>query len=175
MVMTKTVRQFLIFALIAGVVGCQEETIRVHRVPKPPVPAQRLIAVMIPLPETTWFLKIMGPASDVATDEGDFRHFVESISIGKDSGLEWKAPESWKKQPPGPMESAVYRTGQGVKVSISKLTSGQDLLANINRWRGQIGLKPADTPDVPNMTKPISVGEIASTWVDLINPGTKDA
>jgi hypothetical protein len=161
---------YIVLLLALG--GCQEETIRVHRVPKPPTPTYRTIAVVIPLPDATWFLKITGQADEVTADEADFRRFSESVSFAKDPAINWKLPESWKSETPGPMTFAAFRTNKGILVTISQLGPGQKLLDNVNRWRGQIGLKPINESEMANVIKSVTIAGVASTWVDLTNSGT---
>lgn len=173
--MTKTGCRILMFALVVGSLGCQEESIRVHRIPKPPRISQRTVAVVIPRDDATWFLKISGPAEDVAVDEASFRQFAESVTFGKDSAIDWKSPDTWKVQAAGQFETAVFRTSRQVKVSVSQLGAGQDLLMNVNRWREQIGLPRVGAAELPKMTKPITLGGVTATWVDLSNADANDA
>jgi hypothetical protein len=63
--------------------------------------------------------------------------------------VRWKTPSGWKEQPASGMRLATYlvptAAGQG-ELSVVRLAgeAGGDL-ANVNRWRGQIGLKPLDS------------------------------
>jgi hypothetical protein len=65
------------------------------------------------------------------------------------SAISLKAPPGWRRQPPTPMRKAsfVVEGADGAKVDIS-VTSFQGesggLLANINRWRRQLGLDAVD-------------------------------
>lgn len=63
-------------------------------------------------------------------------------------GLHWKLPTGWKEQPASGMRYASFTapgTGGTADVSVVVLPgpAGGDL-ANVNRWRGQIGLEPVD-------------------------------
>jgi hypothetical protein len=65
--------------------------------------------------------------------------------------IRWRTPPEWKEQPRSAMRagSFLYRADNGQQVDISVIPlSGEagGLLANVNRWRGQIGL-PALNPD----------------------------
>lgn len=63
--------------------------------------------------------------------------------------VRWDAPKSWKSEPASGMRLASYLVpgagGQSAEVSVVALPgdAGGDL-ANVNRWRGQLGLEPID-------------------------------
>lgn len=71
---------------------------------------------------------------------------------------EWKVPETWASQPPSAMRLASFRAGEA-DVSVSKMpgTAG-GTLANVNRWRGQIGLAPLTESELATEQKAIEVG-----------------
>ena len=68
-------------------------------------------------------------------------------------GLVWTAPPDWKLQPAAPMRKASYAvSGPEGSADLSVTAFPGDVggeLANINRWRGQVGYSPltADTLD----------------------------
>lgn len=79
----------------------------------------------------------------------------------------WDPPAHWRRGGPRPMRLASFEIpaakGSGGDLSISTLASGGGgLLANVNRWRGQVGLGPVDevtllrdalTVDIPGTGK----------------------
>lgn len=63
--------------------------------------------------------------------------------------LHWHAPEAWTEKPASSMRlgSFAYTADDGSVADISVIAfpdSAGGLLANINRWRGQVGLDPID-------------------------------
>jgi hypothetical protein len=61
----------------------------------------------------------------------------------------WQAPGDWKPEKPGQFLTASYSVPSGGRVTVSKLAGdGGGLAANLNRWRGQVGLKPLAEKDV---------------------------
>lgn len=61
----------------------------------------------------------------------------------------WQAPADWKPEKAGQFLTASYSLPSGGRVTVSKLAGdGGGLAANINRWRGQVGLKPLAEKDV---------------------------
>ncbi len=76
-------------------------------------------------------------------------HAVTKESENTSSAVGWKAPEDWKPEKAGQFLTAAYVPPEGGRVTVSKLAGdGGGLAANINRWRGQVGLKPLDDKDV---------------------------
>jgi len=82
-------------------------------------------------------------------------------------------PAGWTEQPPKPMQSARYVVKDGAneaEVSVTEL--GGDAggpLANVNRWRGQIGLGPFSQDELVKIATPLEVGGAKATLVDLLN------
>ena len=96
-----------------------------------------------------------------------------SVAGGGSDGLpNWQVPSGWKAAGPKPMRLASFdipdAAGNG-DVSISKLNGdGGGLLANVNRWRGQVGLAPLETSALAaNSTALTTAGGDSGTWVEL--------
>jgi len=69
---------------------------------------------------------------------------VEAGTSALFEGLAWDVPQAWSDAPVGPMRLVVYTAVEGaVELSVSRFPGdvGGDL-ANINRWRRQLGLSP---------------------------------
>lgn len=69
----------------------------------------------------------------------------------------WEVPAGWQEQPAGSMRLGSFQvTGdQGAKVDISVIKMGANpggMLANLNRWRGQVGLQPVSEADLEKLT-----------------------
>jgi len=62
-------------------------------------------------------------------------------------GLSWKLPQGWTQEQAGGMRFATLKTGVAGRLDVSVVTlpgpAGGEL-ANVNRWRSQIGLPPID-------------------------------
>jgi len=91
---------------------------------------------------------------------------------GTDGLPNWQVPSGWKAAGPKPMRLASFdipdAAGNG-DVSISKLNGdGGGLLANVNRWRGQVGLAPLEASALEaNSTALTTAGGDRGTWVEL--------
>jgi hypothetical protein len=85
----------------------------------------------------------------------------------------WTLPAGWKEEKPGNMQfarfSAPNADGTKAEVTVAVLGgTGGGALANVNRWRGQIGLAPIDEAGLAKLTTPIETGAGAATAVDLV-------
>ena len=80
--------------------------------------------------------------------------------------LTWSVPAAWHQdKTPRPMREATFTVGEGEQageIAVTRL-SGQfgDMAANINRWRGQVGLEPvADAAAVPSRDVKCPAGDV---------------
>jgi hypothetical protein len=97
-----------------------------------------------------------------------------SVAGGGADGLpNWQVPSGWKAAGPKPMRLASFdipdAAGNG-DISISKLAGdGGGLLANVNRWRGQVGLAPLEASALSANSKAVATaGGDNGTWVELV-------
>lgn len=110
--------------------------------------ASRILAAMISRPEATYFLKTQAPVSQVASIEADFRAIAKSLTFDNDS-LQWTLPDAWTESVGGAMfRIATLKSPSGGEIFVTSLTAGQDLLSNVNRWQGQVGLPPVTPEDL---------------------------
>ena len=145
---------------------------------------EKIIGAWVRSPNRVWFIKINGPTDLVDSQQQVFYDFVKtlhfdspesakpvgqaaaapSISAGIPDSVTWVAPASWKLGPPTSMRKASFDLGSGVEVSVSAFPGDVGgLLANVNRWRTQVGVDPITDEqlahDVTHMA--ISGGELA--------------
>jgi hypothetical protein len=78
------------------------------------------------------------------------------------SSIKFKAPSEWQEVPPGEMRAASFRvsgkTGKSADVSVIPLPglAGGDL-DNVNRWRGQVGLKGVTEEEMAKLAEAIEI------------------
>jgi hypothetical protein len=67
---------------------------------------------------------------------------------------DWKIPAGWTEVAAGPMQQAKFNVGGKADVTLS-IFPGEagGLLINVNRWRGQVGLKPVEESAVAGLTQ----------------------
>jgi hypothetical protein len=130
-----TPRSLLLCALL--VAACQREEVTHFRIAKaaPDAPSPTMAAAGMGAP--------MGGGSMDATTDGS-----SDLEPAKpSSGLGWTLPKGWTQEVAGGMRYATIKPAAkgDVEVSVVVLpgTAGGEL-ANVNRWRGQLGIEPLD-------------------------------
>jgi hypothetical protein len=88
----------------------------------------------------------------------------------------FKAPKGWEalERDKLGITAARFRSGEGEKevvVTLTKLTGvGGGLVANVNRWRGQVGLEPLDENDALEELRPMKVDGLPGHILDVTGP-----
>jgi hypothetical protein len=86
----------------------------------------------------------------------------------------WPAPSAWKEVAPGSMQTAKFTVPEvdGAKADVTISTfpnSTGGNLANVNRWRGQIGLAPVEEAELAAFVKPLDEKNPDAILADLSN------
>jgi hypothetical protein len=93
---------------------------------------------------------------------------AETSSGGKP---QWKAPAGWKEIPGGQFLVAKFTIGDGktpTAVNVSMSTGdGGGLLANVNRWRGQVGQSAWSETELQKQASEISLADGKATLVEM--------
>jgi hypothetical protein len=125
-------------ALLALLAACgEDEQIRVYDAPKEPT--WRMIAGLVPAGDHTWFFKATGASPRVAERAGEIEAFLGGLKV-EGGEVRWTLPSGWTEDKARRDRVATLLLGS-LELSVTKLggTAGGPL-ANINRWRGQLGL-----------------------------------
>ncbi|MCA9114295.1 MAG: hypothetical protein KDA79_04365 [Planctomycetaceae bacterium] len=155
----------LLLCTMAGF-GCQqEESISRYRVARlesqpaagdmTPSAPQRMLAAVVPHEDRAWFFKIMGPDEPVAALAEPFVGFLKTLKFSPADGAPtWQLPEGWSRSDAEDRSGMRFATIQAgsQELTVIPLPAGetreQTVLSNINRWRGQVGLKPVTTAEL---------------------------
>jgi hypothetical protein len=85
--------------------------------------------------------------------------------------IKWEVPQGWSPAATSAMRYASFTSEtNGEKADISVVTfagDGGSDADNVNRWRQQIGLPPAEASALNSMIVPVRVGEISFSTVDM--------
>ena len=99
--------------------------------------------------------------------------------IGNVGKPQWEVPANWTQEPATQMLLAKFSiTGEGTRADVTVSSFPGDvggLLANVNRWRGQVNLPAIEEPQLANAVKSIQVRSEKGTLVELENPDGKSA
>ncbi|MGD0059716.1 MAG: hypothetical protein ABSD58_09895 [Verrucomicrobiia bacterium] len=85
---------------------------------------------------------------------------------------QWSVPADWQPGNPSSMRRATFLVkgtdGQTAEIAVSVFPGDVGgLMANINRWRGQIGLGPVAPDEIAGITSNLDVNGTKSTVVDF--------
>ncbi len=179
--------------LIVALVGCrQDEPIVKQRIPKsrsgleslrttqqadatavsaPPMAvSDRMVVAIYQLDEATWFFKLNGTIEQVKQTESQWKSFFEAAKFDNGSP-QWELPEGWKIGNDRPMRFATIAIGDfdpPLEMAISSLGPGQDLLLNVNRWRGQMGLPPIAESQLSDNTQSMKSNSKSALLFDVV-------
>jgi hypothetical protein len=140
---------------LAALGGCQRDEVAHYRVPK-----ER------PAAQAGAMAGMGGAGADLAP-----------AAVSSDSGLRWKLPQGWKEvQGGGQMRYATLTPPVSGKVDVSVIVlpgSAGGELANVNRWRNQIGLPPLDEAGMSTDRKLLKTAAGELSVYDFSSEGTK--
>lgn len=91
-----------------------------------------------------WFFRVTGPKQDIDQTESGWRPFVDGIEFGDNEEPLMELPEGWQTGRSSQFRYATVITNlkPPIEIIVSRLPQGQNLISNINRWRGQLSLDP---------------------------------
>jgi hypothetical protein len=134
----------------------------------------------------SWFYKLQGSEAVVAAQKPAFLEFLKSVRIKEGSSSEitaapeptkptpkWTVPDGWQTLKPGQMQiakfavPAVDKAQAEVTVSVFPSNTG-GTLANVNRWRRQLGLNDTDEAGLKECAQPME-GVPGAELVELAN------
>lgn len=149
---------------IACLTGCRkQDVVTLYTAPKEPV---RTVSSEMPADHPP----IDGSAPGGTSTPGNGAEQPEA----KDEQPTWTIPDGWKPTPVKQMEFAAFMASPEpapVRMTVVPLgQGGGGLLANINRWEGQVHLPPSSQEDLAKVVKQVSINGTPVTLVNLINP-----
>lgn len=110
---------------------------------------ERMLGAIVSGDDKFWFFKLTGPIDAVGARTDEFRAFLMSLRFAGKDEPQWTLPEGWRQQPGSGMRFATLLVGDAPPLELTVIAlpnAGGDLteqiLANINRWRGQLTLPP---------------------------------
>lgn len=149
---------------------------------KSQIPA-RILTAVVHRSDASWFYKLAGDASLVEEQKPAFVQFLRTLRIQESSENEsadgnskpafnWQMPASWTQLPAGEMQVAKFAVpAQGTakaEVFVSRFPSDTGgTLANVNRWRKQLGLGEVQESELGSMVSGLDPANPEARLVDL--------
>jgi hypothetical protein len=139
-------KRFLVLTLPAFVVSCERTAVREYEAPK-----------------------------ETFSQKAAVRKQIEQAqNSAQASAISLKAPPHWQRQPPAPTRKAsfVVQEADGAKVDISVSSfpgESGGLLANVNRWRGQLGLDAVDAEQLESTVERQTLAGREFVIVDFVD------
>lgn len=154
-------------------------------------PAQ-IVTAIVHRDDASWFFKLAGDGALVTAQKPVFIEFLKSIRMkdapaesasaaaADDSGAKpnWTVPSQWKQLAAGQMQLARFsvpeRNGAKADVSVSVFPNDTGgTLANVNRWRRQIGLGEISEGELGSMVTPLDPASPGAILVEMVNDSKK--
>jgi hypothetical protein len=178
--MKKWTLTLVAMSLVAGtlVTGCKEDTTKppapptTPTVPPPGAPPQPKASAAA----SGAIGDASAPSLQTATGESS-KAILANAPAGKGAGqhwaneeIAWDRPEGWtQKEGPGRIATLTAGTGDSaIEVAVTKFPGDVGgKLANVNRWRGQVGLPPVGEGDLAKEAPETDIGGVKGYIVDF--------
>lgn len=171
--------------------GCgPEPEIRQYTVPKlavsdarsDDVPAagepRKMLGGIVLAGRSAWFFKATGAPETIDAHRAAIEDFLRSVTFSATGEKpQWQLPSGWKERPGDSFRLATLELNDPpLELAISELPRGGDddeyVLANVNRWRGQLQLPETTTEELRKEAEQFSIGEFPVTLVELTGSGS---
>jgi len=154
---------------------------------------QRMLVAMLTRGPLSWFFKISGEDALVTSQKEKFLQFLKSVSFAETAPAQisavpetqnenpnsiWTIPSSWQPMPPSQFLLAEFSipgaNGAKAEVNVAEMGGeGGGLLANVNRWRKQLGLGVVGENDLTQLAQSLDVSGGKATLVDFTGVDAK--
>jgi hypothetical protein len=157
----------LVIPLLLLAAGCQRDEVKVYRVVKGQDQPQQQAAPALPADSPNSALPPGHPDISSAPEMA-----APLASESAQSPLTWKTPGGWTEVPPSEMRLASFKVsganGKQADVSIVPLPgmAGTDP-ANVNRWRGQVGLSDVSSDELQKSAETVEAGGQPAQLYDI--------
>jgi len=129
----------------------------------------RLIGVLLPHGNEMWFFKVLGPDEAVKRNVEQVKSFITTVKF-QGADPVWTVPAGWTEEPGDGISWASFVVDAGppaIKLAASRFPGQQDLTANVNRWRNQVGLPNVDAAEAAKAPVPLETAAGPAMWVEL--------
>jgi len=146
----------------------------------------RILGAMAPAsdkPDDWYVFKFQGlkssdtyPPKLIEPHTAEFETFLKSLKFPADGPPTWTVPPGWEEvtvQSAMPRVTTFRMKSGDATADLAISRTGGNLLANVNRWRGQAGVGPIEEADVETKCRVLTVDGRRVVVVDASGPGGK--
>lgn len=137
-------------------------------------PTDRMLGAIVPVGDQTWYFKVTGPLAEIEKQAEAIQKFFGTITVaGGEAKPTWEKPADWQEHGPSGMRAATLDIPAEPKpleltvIALPTTGAPNELLDNVNRWRGQMQLPPTDAAALAATVKESKAGEATMHIVDL--------
>jgi len=171
-------RRFSTQTLVAAALllaGCRDREVVSYRAPRdsapPPVERPKKTMAQGELPDG--HPPIGGAAANAPAGGAMAAAGLPAGAVSKNNALVWTAPANWQERAPGSIRKGSYTVpGEGGAAGDLSITAFPGdtggLHANVNRWRGQIGLAPISDAEVEKSITQFEANGLKIIFVDMV-------
>ncbi len=161
---------FCLLTALLSLSACRRDEVRTYSVQKDPASAAPSAPAAPPTPSAAPAAAAPAGASMANT----------AVTTASGPGLAWTAPAHWQAGPERPMRKATFfiNGDADAKTELSITAFPGDVggnLANVNRWRQQIGLPALTADQLGGALQHLHVGDFHVDVAELVGPGTPPA
>jgi hypothetical protein len=148
----------------------------------------RLLVAVLTAGGSSWYLRMSGVSAAVEEQREAYLGWLKTVSLGRGVGVgmgipgeeegagmalpRWEVPEGWREEAPPRMVMARFRAGPverelDITVSVFPGDVG-GLVANVNRWRGQVGLGMWSEAEVMGAVERVEMADGEGQWVEFV-------
>ncbi len=128
-------------------------------------------------------VEFTGPSADLTSATAD-PHAGLNMAMQEEVGtpaspdaMKWNPPGNWQERPSGPMILKSFSVDDGNGPAVVTISSFPGdvggVLANVNRWRGQLGLAPITEDALPAAVESLDLPDAKATVVNLTGTDAK--
>jgi hypothetical protein len=139
-----------------------------------------MLGAIVPIEGNAWFFRMNGTPEQLQPHVAPFKQWLQSIRF-ENGQPRWELPDQWRMMPASGMRFATILPDpqrDDVELTVIPLPIDGDpeqaILANINRWRGQLNLSPIDQSQLSATTEAIPLEGLTAVFVDLISENRLD-
>ncbi len=163
--------------------ACRDPKVTSYRVPKENVaelPASKVVPSPSPTMPASQSMPAMPPSAMPTDPAGPAVPDTHGLQTASGPSLTWSAPAGWQSKPASMMRKATFVIvddgGATAELAVSAFPGdvGGDV-ANVNRWRGQVGLAPVSDAEAAAAITRIEANGLKIGVVDLVDPAAANA